>query len=245
MTHLLDIVDMQGDFMHKAGVLYVPGAEFLIARANDFFRALPQGVFDAALFKYDTHFRDEYKVSPEKESFPDIHCEYATPGWALAVDPDLLTGKMDLFYMTKNTFDMWDENPLPQGRALNFKTDDEKAAYANLHRVTPDRRAIAPGMLRDEFMQTRDLGFLQEDFSVTMIGVASDFCVDDAMIGYLKRGASVAVVEDLVAGIGTPVPGRAASGHIRDVIQLPRFQPYVQSGQLRLTTAASVLRAGI
>ena len=91
-------------------------------------------------------------------------------------------------------------------------------------------------------MQARGLEHPTEEFKVTLIGVASDFCVDDAVLGYLKRGAEVEVVEDLVAGIGTPVPDRSATGNIRDVIQLPRFQPYVASGKLRLTTAENVLK---
>ena len=100
MTRILDIVDMQGDFMSTSGKLYVPNSDVLVARTNDFFRALPKRAYDVALFKYDTHFDDEYKVSPENGPFPDIHCEYATPGWELVVDPSLLDNKTDVYYMT-------------------------------------------------------------------------------------------------------------------------------------------------
>lgn len=233
---ILDIVDMQVDFMRVDGKLAVPGADALIARANDFFKALPQGAFDLALFKYDTHFADEYPQSPERQSFPNIHCEYGTEGWSLAVDDSALRGKMPLHYMTKNTFNMWENNPLSDAAKLKFANATEEKAYANLYHVGTDRQAVAPGVLRGEFMRA-----MGDDVEVTLIGVASDFCVHDAILGYLERGATVNVVEDLVTGIGTPVPGRAASGHIRDVLQLPPFAPYVAQGKVRLVTAKDVL----
>jgi nicotinamidase-related amidase len=233
---ILDIVDMQVDFMRADGKLAVPGADALIARANDFFRALPQGAFDFALFKYDTHFADEYPRSPESQSFPNIHCEYGTEGWSLAVDDAALRGKMPLHYMTKNTFNMWENNPLSDAAQLKFANDTERKAYANLYRVTGDRLAVTPGTLRDAFMKAIGPGD-----EVTVIGVASDFCIHDAILGYLERGATVNVVEDLVTGIGTSVPGRAASGHIRDVLKLPPFARYVVQGRVRLVTARDVL----
>lgn len=240
MIRILDNVDLQGDFMQETGILYVPNAEALIDRTNDFYRQIPAGGFQYGLFKYDSHFADEYRHSPESQFFP-LHCEYDTPGWHLVVDPDLLAGKMDVRFMTKNTFDMWDANPLPKGQVLSFKNESERLAYDNLHRVTTDRMAIAPGILRDQFMKSIGLG--AQPVKVTLLGVASNFCDDDAMFGYLEAGADVEVIEDLVAGLVTTVPGRAASGDIRDVIALPRYKQYVDSGKLTLTTSDRVLRS--
>lgn len=239
-TRILDVVDMQGDFMRKSGKLFVPNSEILIPRTNDFFDRIQPGYFAAALFKYDTHFADEYNHSPEKQFFP-LHCEYGTEGWELVVDPSLLAGKTDVYYMAKNTFDMWDRNPLPRDKDLAFRNDDEAMAYRNLHNVTADRRVIQPGILRQDFMNQLSSSGLK-GVKVTLIGVASDFCDDDAMLGYLNHGAEVEVVEDLVAGIGTEVPGRSRTGDIRDVITLDRFKPYVASGKLTLTTMDRVLK---
>lgn len=237
---ILDVVDMQVDFMRADGRLAVPGADALIARTNDFFKALRKGAFDFVLFKYDTHFADEYPRSPESESFPNIHCEYGTEGWSLAVDDSALKGKMPIHYMTKNTFNMWENNPLSKAKDLKFANRTEAQAYGNLYHITSDRQAVRGGMLRDEFMKALKLG--KEDIEVTLIGVASDFCVHDAILGYLKKGARVNVVEDLVTGIGTPVPGRAASGHISDVLKLPPFRSYVESGKVRLVQSQDVLK---
>ena len=236
---ILDIVDMQVDFMRRDGKLAVAGADALIQRTNDFFRALPRGAFDLALFKYDTHFADEYPQSPESQSFPDIHCEYGTEGWSLAVDDGALAGKMPVRYMTKNTFNMWENNPLSDAAKLKFANGTEARAYGNLYHVSEDRAVVEAGTLRDEFMKALRLG--EEEVEVTLIGVASDFCVHDAVLGYLQRGARVNIVEDLVKGIGTPVPGRAPSGDIADVLRLEAFRPYVESGKVRLVKARDVL----
>ncbi len=241
-TRILDVVDMQFDFMKSNGGLYVPNAEPLIDRTNDFFRSIPRGIYDLALIKYDTHFPCEYQNSPEKADFPDIHCPYGTQGWELVVNDAELAKRMPVYYMAKNTFDMWQQNPISDRSQMFFDTDAEEQAYDNLYHVTRDRQVIQTGELRDEFMRRVVKLGTAENVEVTMIGVASDFCVHDAMMGYLQRGANVRVVADLVAGIGTPVPGRAPKGTIGDVISLPVFQPYVQNKQLKIISLQDALK---
>jgi len=235
-TRILHAVDMQFDFMHSAGKLYVKGAEALIVPANDFFKSVGKKAFDFAVFTYDTHFRSEYELSPEKEHFP-LHCEYGTKGWNLAVNPALLNGGFPVFYLTKNTFDVWGKNPLSPEVKLDL-SHDEQEAYSNLRRLTIDRNALKAGLRLKCIFDALPKG---RDVEVTMIGVASDFCVHDAMLGYLQRGATVKVVSDLVKGIGSVVPGRAASGRIEDVLKLPVFAPYVASGKLRLIRSSDAV----
>ena len=242
-VHILDVVDMQFDFMKSNGGLYVPHAEALIDRTNVFFRTLKKGTFDLALFKYDTHFHSEYPNSPEQKDFPHIHCAYGEQGWDLVVNDEILRKKMPVYYMAKNAFDMWQQNPISNRNTLKFKSVDEESAYDNLFHITTDPMVIQPGVLRDEFMRNV-AGLGQRDVTVTMIGVASDFCVHDALLGYLQRGATVNVVEDLVAGIGTPVPNRAPTGHIIEVINLPVFDAYVKSGKLRLIHTQDIINPG-
>ena len=85
-----------------------------------------------------------------------------------------------------------------------------------------------------------------------MIGVASNFCVADAMIGYLEKGAQVTVLKDLVKGIPLGSEARAEileatgidrteNGTIEEVVQTERFKPFLESGQLRLETANDFL----
>lgn len=234
---ILDVVDMQNGFMKADSDLPVganqEGAAELIGPTNQFFKELTEDVFDLALFKYDTHFSGEYDNSPEAQAFP-LHCEYGNPGWQLAVEPSMLPANLPTYYMTKNTFDMWADNPVSE--TVAFTHEREEKAYQNLYRITDDRNCLDEGMERDKFFNG-----LNEGDEVVMIGVASDFCVHDAMLGYLERGARVTVLEDLVKGIGTDLEGRAKSGHINDVVQLPVFKPYLDSGQLQVKTSRSFL----
>ncbi len=231
--HILDVVDMQFDFTMPSGKLSVPFAAPLNQKTNEFFQSLPRAYFDLALFKLDTHFASEYPHSPESKNFPNIHCEYGTPGWDLTVDPYLLRDKMPIWYMSKNMLSMWEKNPLSQQAKLKFANENEAKAYGNLFHATDDPKVIQKGVARDDFFRALGLG-TNEKFCVTMIGVAADICVHDAALGYLQHGAQVRIIEDLVTGIGTSVPGRAYSGHIKDVIALPVFSGYAKTGQLTL-----------
>lgn len=247
MKRLLHCVDFNNDFMCADGALSVPGAEALIPAVNQFFENVKEGAFDAALFTYDSHFSGEYPFSPESIPFPNIHCEYGTRGWQLAVKPGLLAGKMPVSYMTKNVFDMWGSNPVDADKRIEFKNEEERQAYRNLFHVTDDPDCLKPGMPRDEFL--KDVG---PDTDVVLVGVASNFCDADAMLGYLKKGANVTVLSDLVRGIPLGSEGqkailndtgidRTATGDICDVLKTDRFRPYVENGQLRVETAADFL----
>lgn len=246
---ILDVVDMQYDFMMPDGALAVPGAEALIERANDLFTRLPRHLYDFALFKYDSHFASEYPHSPEAEAFPDIHCEYGTKGWQLAVDYHRLKHKCPVYFMAKNTFDMWGRNPVSAGQNLDFRLDEERRAYANLHHISDDPQCLKSGEHRDTFL--RNVG---SSTHVVMLGVASNFCVYDAIRGYLQLGAQVTVLADCVAGIPLGEEARQAlidetgcdrtsTGDIRDVVRTPRFDSYHQSGQLVLGRAEDFITA--
>lgn len=262
MKRILDIVDDSNGFMKKGSDLPVgdnqEGAEELIERTNWFFSQLPAGAFDMALFKLDTHFGIEYGLSPESGPFPNIHCEYDTDGWRLAVDPALINQTIPVFYMTKNAFDMWGSNPVSlkallahhgvdSFEKLPFKSENEMLAYENLFHVTRDPQCLEPGSHRDDFLEDVDA-----DTEVVLIGVASNFCDADAMIGYLERGATVTVLDDLVKGIPMGVEGRKAlldiegidrteGGTMHEVFKTERFAPYVEAGKLRLSTSGDFL----
>jgi nicotinamidase/pyrazinamidase len=230
VVRVLDIVDMQFDFVDPKGILSVAGAESLVDRAHKYFASI-SGKFDFCIVKYDTHFPSEYPLSPESVPFPNIHCTYGTKGWDLAVDLSFLPKDLPVFYMAKNTFDMWQENPISDRQSLSFSNADEEAAYDNLFKVSADPFCRTSGIERDAFFAKYG-NF--ENFEVTMIGVASDFCVHDAALGYLNRGSKVNILDDLVVGIGTEVPGRARSGKMEDVLQLPDFKDFYADKKARL-----------
>ncbi len=235
LNRLLYVVDDQFDFVMKDGKLPVPDAEDIIEPTNAFFKALKPTDFDEAIFTYDTHFIDEYTRSPEAELFP-LHCEYGTKGWELVVDDLEVSRKIKTYYMTKNTFDAFGDNPLRADANIAFAGGLEKKVYNNLRIVTTDRKCVDAGLARDAYFER-----VNEQTEVCVTGVASDYCVHDAMLGLLKRGASVVVLSDLVKGIGTPVEGRAPSGKIEDVLKLDVFKPFVEAGKLNVMTSKEYL----
>lgn len=260
MNRILDIVDLTRGFVEQGSDLPVgenrEGAKEIIPNLNRFIHAIPPGYFDCALIKLDTHFSIEYGLSPESQAFPNIHCEYGTDGWKLSFDPSPLKGKTPTYFMTKNTFDMWGTNPVPLEallahhkqktlEALPFKSDEERRAYQNLFHVTPDPACLDRGIHRDEFLKS-----IGPNTEVIMAGVASNFCVADAMMGYLERGAKVIVLKDLVKGIPLGKEGQKAlmeltgidrtqSGTIEDVLKTTRFTPFA-AGQLILKSSTDL-----
>jgi nicotinamidase-related amidase len=259
---ILDVVDNSYGFIKKGCDLPVgangSGAEEIIEPTNDFFSQITPKTFDFAVFKLDTHFSIEYALSPESVPFPNIHCEYGTEGWTLAVDPDLIEPSTPVFFMAKNTFDMWGDNPIAERQLLSyhkatnfddlpFKSADEKVAYKNLYHVTNDPVCLEQGIHRDEFFEGVD-----EETEVVMIGVATNFCDADAIYGYLQRSATVTVLENLVKGIPLGAEGRKAilelsgidrteNGTVDELFATDRFRLFVESGKLRKETSADFL----
>jgi nicotinamidase/pyrazinamidase len=222
---VLDVVDNQVDFMQPAAALSVPGADAIIEPTNQFFRDIPIDFYDFGLLKFDTHFSDEYHRSPESQSFPNPHCVYGTNGWDLAVDINPLFAKMPVYIMAKNEFDMWGSNPT--GIAVDdiAFSDPERIAYNNLFNVIAidDAEEIPhaletpnAGTNRDVFMDDNDIG---PGTVVTLIGVASDFCDTQALIGYLRRGVTVVIASDLVKGIGGDYSPAPQTGTFEEVIE--------------------------
>lgn len=230
-TRILDVVDAQYDFMNEQGALSVnprygaqEDASEIIEPMNAFFKALPDGAFNICVIKFDTHFINEYAKSPEAALFPNPHCLYGTLGWNLAVDTAPLTEKFFTYMMAKNEFDMWGSNPTGIKRTeIAFEGDEEKA-YDNLFKFVrlhpgeePAKRLTETEHVfdRDNFIKGR-----VDRYSVVVLcGVASDFCNYQAMMGYLKLGATVIIADDLTRGIGGSGSAAPETGTSRDVVK--------------------------
>lgn len=226
---LIDIVDMQVDFVDPAGRLPIAGALAIVPAFNTFLRAVRPEQARAILFKYDTHFAGEYPHSPEAVPFPNIHCEWNTQGQRAIIATDNLA--VPAFHMNKNEFDMWGKNPTGIDK-VTFSSADERKAYLNLFHVTPRFNDLAPGVPREQWLAQQGVS---KDTPIVMAGVASDYCVLDAMKGYIAMGHPVTILTDLTAGIGGD-PTRGASGRIEDVCT-QNFGGALKSGQLKLMTS--------
>jgi len=234
IKRILDIVDDQIGFMVADSDLPVSGADKIIAPTNEFLKNIKKGDFDFVLIKQDTHFSGEYPINPESKIFPNIHCEYGTKAWKLAIKAELIKDT-PVYYMAKDRFDMWSNDEARDD--ISFKNSEEEAAYDNLFNIGSDPLCRKIGIDRDEFLKN-----IGADTEVVIIGVASDYCVHDAMLGYLKKGAKLTILTDLVRGIGTPVSGRALSGDIIDVVKLPCFKKYLDSGKISLQLSKDIFK---
>lgn len=75
-----------------------------------------------------------------------------------------------------------------------------------------------------------------QEKEVYLCGVLSDICVRQAMNGLLKRGAKVALFEDLCQGLERQIP---------EIISDEIYRPYIHSGQLRSLTTAQFFRSAL
>ncbi|SEM76698.1 nicotinamidase/pyrazinamidase [Sphingomonas gellani] len=176
MKSFVIVVDAQADFLLADGALPVAGAEALFGPMQDWIAALRPDDTAGVLFTFDTHDADTYPLSAEALQFP-IHCVRDTAGWRGMLDPDAIDPAIPLFRLEKNVFDMWAEPGV---------TIDDM------------RNPAAPAALRDAFFaQLRASGVE----TVTLIGVAADFCVRWAARGLIERGFRVTVPPALTRGI--------------------------------------------
>lgn len=251
----LDLVDLQVDFMRRDGALSVNPphclecAEEIIAPLNQFLAALPAQSLADVLVKFDTHIADEYRQSDEGKLFPP-HCLWGTTGWDLAVELGTLPDRLPTFMMAKNVFDMWGRvsTGVDVGQ-VRFQAG-EKEMHDQLYRALRLKAGIDPaqqlrqahptdGTLREAFMAARKIGA----GSVVMVaGVASDWCVRYAIEGYLARGATVLVLEDLTRGIGG-APSVAPDTGSSAEVAAKHFSNALKNGQLRLVQSRDVLAA--
>jgi len=176
MTQFVIVVDTQKDFMAPDGALTVSGADALVEPMQDWLQALTPEATAGVLFTFDTHEPAIYAGSAEAEVFP-LHCARGTDGWANLLDVAHLDPAIPAWRLEKGVFDMWAEDDL--------MIEDARASRAE-------------GVHRDhffEFLKTRGVE------TVTVIGVAADYCVRWAIEGLVARGFGVTVPEQLTRGI--------------------------------------------
>jgi nicotinamidase/pyrazinamidase len=171
-------VDTQVDFMVEGAALYVAGAQELIGPLSKFAYSLNPDETAGVLFTYDTHYADSYPTMPESKQFP-IHCVSGTPGWYNVINSDLIDHRIDTYELRKGVFDMWE---------------------------SPDN-VIHSDAWGGFFDQPRDV-FFEEQMengvnTVAIVGVALNFCVKQAILGFITSGFQVELHGALTVGIDT------------------------------------------
>ena len=88
----------------------------------------------------------------------------------------------------------------------------------------------------NEISQYRLLNENWKDKNVYLCGVLSDVCIQQAMNGLLKRGANVIIFDDLCQGLNY---------QISDILSDEKYQPFVESGQLKSITTSQFFRSSL
>lgn len=180
MPSFVVVVDMQRDFVRADGALPVPDAEAIVTPMQAWLAALDPAETAGVLMTFDTHVPDIYAASPEAAAFP-IHCVSGTGGWESVLDPAAIDPAIPVYTLEKGVFDMWAEEGLL---------------------VRPLRGG--EGADRDDFFT--ELANRGID-TVTVVGVAADYCVRWAVEGLMRRGFAVELSAALTRGIGKPAEG--------------------------------------
>ena len=224
-VRILHIGDMQNGFIHECGHLYVSGSKDLISPTNLFLKKIKDTDFDYIFIVLDTHFAEEYHQSDEGKLFP-IHCEFETSDWDLSITvPDL----QHTYYILKNRFDMWSQR---DGTNIKLTSPQRKTAYDSLFCVIDNPSKPESVIPRDEFFSTIFSRESAKDIEVSMIGVASDYCIRYAMEGWLAINVHVTIISDLTKGI---------QKEISEVISEERYRHYLPD-RLRLISSVKYLQ---
>jgi nicotinamidase/pyrazinamidase len=212
---LLTSIDTQFDFVMRRGLLPVAGAEAIVLPGIDYLSDIDTDEVKAALFTFDTHVSEQYMGSLENVGQPELgipgfplHCEADTPGWENVFNLEMVARQVPTWYLQKGVFDMWEQ----ESRLVTVHPwiTQELAEHSNGHArdwFFGPHAGHADHPYPDNQQGGHELSGVD---TVRIFGVASDFCVNWAVQGFLKRGYRVQIVEHLTAGIGMDVRETAA-----------------------------------
>jgi nicotinamidase-related amidase len=174
MQKVLIVVDYQYDFV--SGTLPVVEADKIAVNIQ---REIDDPKYDAIIYTLDTHIREDYLKSEEGNMFP-LHCEFNTQGW-------------DLYKIKPKNREV--------GMIINEGVMEEPKNFSvgNEFVFMKDKFSIWEGNNSySEWFRNK----FDKDTEITIVGVATDFCVRLNAIGYSQYGFyNVRVISDAVKGI--------------------------------------------
>ena len=176
MKKILIVVDMQGDFACRWGVLYFDGAETVIVPITEFLKTLDPSEYAAVVFTMDTHLRETYFQMPESKEFK-IHCVRGEKGWELQIDPTIVPHGIPIYIIEKGVFDVYEEETLP----VRILRPGEVSSATDRDTLFADLRKVAD--------------------TAVVVGLAADYCVRDAVKGTHARGFRIEVPANMTRGI--------------------------------------------
>lgn len=189
MKNFVVVVDTQYDFMMPDGILYVPGAEETIVPIIQYLSELKRETTYGVLFTNDCHTRFDYYESAESKQFP-IHCEVGTKGYINIINVEVLDDGIKRLSLEKDEFDMW-------GFEGNYTINETDLFGSSLDNVDGPVKYF----FDEDFQEQTDVEIID------IIGVALNFCVKQAVDGFVKRGFKVRLHTSMTRGIDTGKPG--------------------------------------
>ena len=172
-TELLIVVDYQNDFV--TGKLPVPMATKIAPIIQN---EINNNKYDVIAYTFDTHTKKDYVTSEEAKLFPDIHCEFKTSGWN--------------FFHIKPRFNKEFETHLKNlNEPRDFQVHNEFFFMKDKFSIWEGNQNFEPFMKK----------FNPKDTNITVVGVATNYCVFMNVIGLLERGYNVTINQKAVMGI--------------------------------------------
>eukprot|EP01124_Arcella_intermedia_P017759 TRINITY_DN2462_c0_g1_i1.p1 TRINITY_DN2462_c0_g1~~TRINITY_DN2462_c0_g1_i1.p1 ORF type:complete len:429 (-),score=98.64 TRINITY_DN2462_c0_g1_i1:15-1262(-) len=103
---LVIAVDVQYDFAHPGGSLYLKDSDVTVHNIQLYLQHLSPERCAGVLYTLDTHYQDTYAQTEESAQYP-MHCVENSVGWSLVVDPKEVDGSIGKWYLKKEFFSMW------------------------------------------------------------------------------------------------------------------------------------------
>ena len=175
-------VDCQKDFFNPKSKLYIPGAEKIKLNLK---RLTVYGVLnELILASRDCHF----DTDKELNTFPP-HCMNGTDGYNNIKETMKFVGTPLIIRDKVTNFGRYDSYPYDELRILLLNSGHKKIIFEKQH--------------TDVFTNPNVVKVLRilAVSSAIVYGVATEYCVKDAVMGLLSRGITVKVVEDAITGL--------------------------------------------
>lgn len=182
-------VDLQKDFMNEDGALYVPDAESIKMNVEFLARiAIQKNI--PMLGSMDWHNPDD----PEFETFPP-HCLKDTDGAELIQEATFVKGRS---YSTEAS----ESTKMIHNLSNSLEMNTGGIAY----------RKSTIDIFDEPFIIDHLIPTIKGKV-IVVYGVATEFCVKAAVLGFLERGFKVIVVDDAIMGVNK----EAAANAIMDI----------------------------
>lgn len=181
-------VDMQRDFVYPDGKLAIPCAMKIVPNAKRLLKyALKNEI--PILGSVDKHFKDDL----EFKKFP-LHCISGTPGQQVIPELDI----EDTLYIPHKVGVMGKYQLMQYPELIDLIKNEPK-------KILFEKQSI------DVFTNPH-VEYVLEKLDVTEVvvyGVATDYCVKEAVMGLLKRGFDTTLVLKTIMGVDTETSEKA------------------------------------